>query len=301
MSSKENVMPVPVVQMPDLIDAGDPDDFVSEVSLPKHADRLTSSGSLVDDLFGDGSTADLRHTENGNDDPFADVSFHVAEDKQHDDIFSGLTVDGKGAEKQIVDKDSGMVDLFSCNSDLLQEPETNPTDVHNLMGGLSLDSTVEGEKHPRSHGVPFMGDSFTDAFRQSSQIPVNQSSQMPAYGALNGGLGSNSFFPMAPMQYNMPPNMMLNPAFATQPLNYGAMGAFIAQQQLLYQNLGNLNTGYGHTVANSLDASQSSPLPDIFQLSNNPVQSHTAGLSNSKKEDTKAFDFISVSPSSFIQ
>ena len=38
----------------------------------------------------------------------------------------------------------------------------------------------------------------------------------------------------------------------------------------------------------------SSALPDIFQLSNNSVQSHGLIMNSSKKEETKAFDFISV-------
>ena len=296
-------MPVPSVQMPDLIDTGDPDDFASGPSMQKHVDQnignLTSAGSLVDDLFGDSPISGLSNSENrSEDDPFADVSFHVAEEKQHDDIFSGLTCDDKIAENdQIVGKESGLLDVFSSNSDhFLQEPENNKKHVHDLMAGLSLNGTVQEKNQPGASGVPFMGASFVDGINQSSQIHTSQSSQqMPTNGTINGGLGPNSFFPMGPMQYNVPPNMMFNPAFVTQPMNYGAMGAFIAQQQLLFQNLGNLNSGYGLSVGNAMDGGHSSPLPDIFQPSNNPVQNHAAVLTISKKEDTKAFDFISVS------
>ena len=294
-------MPVLAVQMPDLIDTGDPDDFASEPSIQKPVDQnignLTSDGSLVDDLFGGGPISGVNNSENrSEEDPFADVSFHVTEEKQHDDIFSGLTCDDKIAENdQIVGKESGLLDFFSSNSDhFLQEPENNKKNVNDLMAGLSLNGTVQEKNQPGVSGVPFMGTSFVDGINQSSQIHMNQSSQMPTNGALNGGFGSNSFSPMAPMQYNMPPNMMFNPAFATHPMNYGAMGAFIAQQQLLFQNLGNLNTGYGNSVGNAMDGGHSSPLPDIFQPSNNPVQNHAAVLTSSKKEDTKAFDFISV-------
>lgn len=297
--SSAKTMPVEPVHMPDLIDTGDPDDINIESSVEKHTNHNIgnpiSSGSLVDDLFGDGPAVGLNGSENrSEDDPFADVSFHVTEEKQHDDIFCGLTVDDKsGEDEKIIGEKSVLVDIFSSNSDLLQEAATNNTNMHDLMADLSLNGTVQ-EKKQASSGVPFMGASFVDGINQSSQIPVSQSNQIPTIGALNGGLGSNSFFPLASMQYSMPPNMMFNPAFATQPMNYGAMGAFIAQQQLLFQNIGSLNAaGYGHAVGNAMDGGHSSPLPDVFQLSNNPVQSNTAVLTNSKKEDTKAFDFIS--------
>lgn len=292
-------LPVPPVQMPDLIDTADPDDFGSEPSTHKHVDQnignLTSSGSLVDDLFGDGPTAGLSNSANmTEDDPFADVSFHVNEDTQHDDIFSGLTVDGQRAEnEQTIGKQSGVPDVFSSNPDLLQDPETNTRDVHDLMAGLSLNGAFQEKKHPGPSGVPFIGASFVDGIHQPGQLPTSQSNESPMNGSLNGGLSSNSFFPMAPVQYNIPQNIMFNPALATQTMNYSAMGAFIAQQQLLFQNLGNLNTGYGHAVGPVADGGHSSALPDIFQLSTNPVQGHTAILSNPKKEDTKAFDFIS--------
>ncbi|KAJ6800037.1 VHS domain-containing protein-like [Iris pallida] len=99
---------------------------------------------------------------------------------------------------------------------------------------------------------------------------------------------------MASMQYNVPPNMMFNPAFATQQMNYGAMGSFISQQQLLFQNLGNINTDYGVATGAANEVGYASPLQDIIQLSNNLVQSHGQVLTSSKKEETRAFDFISV-------
>ncbi|ONK69019.1 uncharacterized protein A4U43_C05F18440 [Asparagus officinalis] len=287
--SNTRPMPVPAVQMPDLIDTSDANDYGTESLTQKHVDQnignLTTSGSLVDDLFGDGPVAGLNSSENrSKDDPFADVSFHVTEEKQLDDIFSRLTVDvNKSENEQKVNKEFGLLDAFSSNSDLLlQESETKTSNDHDLMTGLSLNSNVLEKNQP------FIRTSFVDTINLSSQMPTNQSSQGTVSSALNGGLGSNSLFPMAAIQYNMPQTMMFNPSYTNQPMNYAAIGAFIAQQQLLFQNVGNINAGYGHAVDGSHSA-----LPDIFQLSKNPVQNHATTLTSSK-EDTKAFDFILV-------
>ncbi|KAJ6795519.1 VHS domain-containing protein-like isoform X1 [Iris pallida] len=288
--------PVPAVQMPDLIDTGEPDDFGTEASIQKQVDQgiweVPSSGSLVDvdDLLGSGPNADPSTNGNrGEDDPFVDVSFHVTEDEQHDDIFLGLTVDDKifdHESKTAHSNESAVFDIFSSNDDnFLQQKGTDKNNVHELMSGLSLNGTVQEHKQPGASGS-FLGVSVDES---------SQSSQVHANGALNGSLGSNAYYPMVPVQYNMPSNMMFNPAFATQQMNYGAMGAFIAQQQLLFQNLGNINTGYGMAsgAVNEVAYATPSPLPDIFQLSNNMVQSHGQVITSTKKEETKAFDFIS--------
>ncbi|ONK68473.1 uncharacterized protein A4U43_C05F12010 [Asparagus officinalis] len=149
------------------------------------------------------------------------------------------------------------------------------------MAGLSLNSNVlENNQH-------FIGTSFVDTINLSSQMPTNQSSQGPVSSAINGGLCSNSLFPMATMLYNMPLTMMLNQSYTNQPMNYAAMGAFIAQQLLLFQIVGNINACYEHAVDGSHSA-----LPEIFQLSKKTVKIHAT--TTSSKEDTKAFDFILV-------
>ncbi|KAJ6811180.1 VHS domain-containing protein-like isoform X1 [Iris pallida] len=283
--------PLPVVEMPDLIDTGEPDDFVTEASTPKQVDQsigeLTSSGSLVDDLFGSDPIADMStNGSRSEDDPFSDVSFHVTGDKQQDDLFSGLTLDDKRYDhetKTAHSSESAVFDVFGSNNEnFLQEKETDKNNVHELMSGLTLKGTVQDNKQPGASGI------FSGASIDVSQ----QSGSMYANGAFSAGFGPSTYYPVPPMQYNMPPNMMLNPAFATQQVNYGAMGAFIAQQQLLFQNLGNMNTGYGQVTGAANDGGYSSSLPDIFQLPNNLVQSH-GPVTSSKKEETKAFDFIS--------
>ncbi|MBA0829344.1 hypothetical protein Goarm_013955, partial [Gossypium armourianum] len=73
-------------------------------------------------------------------------------------------------------------------------------------------------------------------------------------------------------------------------MNYGAMGSFFAQQQLLatmfnLQQFGNLNAqnaGINHVSSGS---NGGSPLPNIFQ-SNLPTQTASSMINNSKEEYT---------------
>lgn len=291
-------MPASIIQMPDLIDTGDLDDHGNEVSTQKQGDQstgnLTQPASLVDDLFGDVPVAGLSTTGGKNeDDPFADVSFHVTEDKEHDDLFSGLTVDDKKSDIELnlpASSMSELLNVFGVNSgQLLQDAGAEKKDVNDLMAGLALNGIGQDTKQRGPAGATggaFPGFTFLDGSSQPSQLPPN--------GSLNGILGSNALYAQAPIHYGISPNIMFDPAFASQPMNYGAIGAFIAQQQLLFQNLGNLNTGFGHVAGNANEGGYSSPLPDIFQFSNTSVQSNGPIMNSSKKEETKAFDFISV-------
>lgn len=295
--SDAKAVPAPIVHMPDLIDTGDPDDQGNEASTQKLGDQstgnLTSPTPLVDDIFEGDLISGLGTTEGRNeDDPFADVSFHVTEDKERDDLFSGLTVDDKKSNIEpnlLADNESELLDVFGVNSgQLLQDTGADKKNVNDLMAGLTLNGMAQDNKQPGpagASGCAFPGVTFLDGSSQAGQLPTN--------GAFTGILGSNTLYARAPLQYGMPPNVMFNPAFAAQPMNYGTMGSFIAQQQLLFQNLGNLNSGFGH-VAGNANGGYSSPLPDVFQLSNNSVQSHGPIMNSSKKEETKAFDFISV-------
>ncbi|RWW89257.1 hypothetical protein BHE74_00001802 [Ensete ventricosum] len=290
--SNGKVKPAPVVQMPDLIDTGELDDYGSRDSMEKQheqcAAKLKPSGSFVDDLFESDSIADLSTTDKNQDDPFADVSFHVTVDKEQNDLFSGLTVDDKKSDIALnfpEIKNPDLLDVFGANSEQLEEEAGKVrSNVQNLMAGLTLNSMIQENEQPGvvgASGGAFSGLGFLPNSSQPSQMPTN------------GAMDVNAMYPQVPMQYGISPNIMFNQSFASQSMNYGTMGAFIAQQQLLLQNLGSLNSGFGHTTGNAMERSNSFPFPDIFQLSNNPVQSH-ASVVTSPKAETKAFDFISV-------
>lgn len=288
--SEAQTKPSSTVQLPDLIDTGDllDDQIPTETLMQDNTSNNHNTNQTIDDLFGtvaptipdistspfaDISTdniADISNTPTSNGtDPFADVSFHVNDDKEpKDDLFSGLTVDE-------------LPDIFGD----ISPKSADQSNVNDLMAGLNINDSI-------SQG---------------------QSNQPLTSGAPNSALGLNSLYTQAPPSQlnNVPPQFMLNPAFLAQQMNvnYGAMGAFVAQQQQILQNLGGYNPALGAdiNISNSnmgfggidggfgTSGGLNSPFPDIFQTSNNPAQSHVAMMGNSKKEETKAFDFVSVS------
>lgn len=298
----------PTFQMPDLIDTSGPEDFniTEDFAKPQSTEPIvspkTATRPIIDDLFSDGLGSGPSPSEHNND-PFADVSFHTNENKeQSPDIFSGLSVDqpkpnavpfaanGNGPE---------LFDVFGSNSEVPQLSE-NKQDVIDVMAALSIN---EG-----SSAIPQNGNSSA-AFSKNffSGSTVNPSQEAPN-NVLNGMLGpqptgvnGNGMFPLGPMAYNIPPGFMFNPAFVSQPLNYEAMSSHLAQQQqqLLatmsnFHQMGNLqsqSSGADFSVGN-MGMQSSSPLPDIFNPTL-PNQTPTSLMNSSKKEDTKAFDFIS--------
>ncbi|PIA64792.1 hypothetical protein AQUCO_00100336v1 [Aquilegia coerulea] len=291
-----------VVQMPDLIDTGDSDDYfgtddaTNKQSETSATNLMTSTRPVIDDLFGDSSVTDISaNGQKNEEDPFADVSFHSSnEDKpQVDDIFSGLTIDDKqsanGNHVPVNKNRPEAMDIFGPSFEPLQELGIHKNGVHDLVGGLSNNETPFDMK---SQGV-FAG--ATSNAQPNHQVPNTALNDI--FSSQMTGMNQNAMFPMGPMQYNMPPNIMFNQALASQPINYGAMGTFLAQQQLLatmsnFQPMGNFsaqaNAGVDHFSGNNSEGA----LPDIFNP-NIPVQTPSTMLNNSKKEETKAFDFIS--------
>ncbi|KAJ0612133.1 putative VHS domain, ENTH domain, tepsin, ENTH/VHS domain, AP-4 complex accessory subunit Tepsin [Helianthus annuus] len=260
---------IPKIQMPDLIDTNDPNGNENENNAPVSL----STTSLMDDFFGDSGTDVHNNQSVNNDDPFTDVSFHGQNDtEQHEpvDIFSGLATVDKSSETQ-----PELFDLFGSKDN-----------VNDLMSGLSIN---ENESSPSQDG-PAQKESLETAFSDSSHSTTNLNPQMNDVLSnmlqfQGHGMNPNPMMlnPMDPSTYN---TMMLNPMlFGSQQINYAAMSNLLAQQQFLstMNNLQSQNLG---------PASSSSAFPDIF----NPViatQPPTSTMNSSKKDDTKAFDFIS--------
>nr|CAB3475640.1 unnamed protein product [Digitaria exilis] len=297
--SAAKAMPPPV-QMPDLIDTGDQDDLRTQSSGQESNGQNTGNNayvSSVDDLLGGEPIADTTAAIDSNgSDPFADVSFHEAETKETNDLFSGLIVEEESSASMHDSSSSNkneLPDIFGSSPDpFSQGSVTEQGSVNDLMAGLNLNGT--GQAQPAVKAEPnsnLNGSQFFDTNNQSSQ-----SSHMAGAAALNGILGQNSFYQQqqVPLQYSLPQHMMLNQSFPGQQLNYSAMGILLAQQQQLLQNFGNFNAGLGNSSFNSMmNSGNASVLPDIFNSTNQP-QNHVAVMSNSKKDDTKAFDFVLV-------
>ncbi|XP_031384664.1 protein MODIFIED TRANSPORT TO THE VACUOLE 1-like [Punica granatum] len=286
------------VEMPNLIDTGDSDsdnifgtDDSAKKIIDQNAENPTTHSPLIDDLFGGGVDFSTGPSLLQNDDdPFADVSFHTNEGRDHaDDIFNGMNVsESQGAAVDRVTTNTNGIELFDSFGSSPKVPlgqEVRKDDVTDLIAGLSINE--DASKTNTQNGTSIL-----------EKYPANQVSNdaiSNLLGSQASGIGANgtSFIPS-----NLLPGMMLNPAFVPQAMNYGPMGNFFNQQQLLatmahFQNLGNL-------TAQNVSASQAtgnldgyaSPFPDIFQ-SNFPNQTPTSTMNNLKKEDTKAFDFIS--------
>ncbi|KAL2338048.1 hypothetical protein Fmac_012494 [Flemingia macrophylla] len=288
-----------VAELPDLIDTGDSNDYHgSDDTLKSSTDQnianLTSPTPPVDDLFGDfsGSITAVQEPKN-DDDPFADVSFHTSENKEHaDDLFSGMTVgDDKLSERESHRQgnisDPQLIDIFSSNSEQGNHKEL----VTDLMAGLSMDDNPSSTRQ-KGTSPSLQSESLFSGL--NNHIPDNTSG-----GILNSqpmGFNANPMFPTGPLPYNLQPGFALNQPYLSQPLNYGAMGTLLAQQQFLatmanFQHLSNVNLR-DDGFAQMAGPNGSSPLPDIFQPSLQ-TQTPASMINTSKKEETKAFDFIS--------
>ncbi|GLT66291.1 hypothetical protein SLA2020_386620 [Shorea laevis] len=298
------------VCMPDLIDTGDSDDyFGTQYSTEKLDDQNAANPTpalpLIDDLLGDRMDSGLStHKQKNDDDPFADVSFHAGEAKENvDDLFSGMTIDGKlaanGNHIAADKKASELFDIFGTSTNRPLEQENQKIDVNDLMAGLS---TTTNEKSSNMKQKGSSSEALSEnIFADINIHTIHQASNDALSGVLSSqtaGMNANPMFPSGAMQYNIPAGLMLNQAFSHQPLNYAAMGNLFAQQQLLVtmsnlQHLANLNAqNSGISNGSGTNGGYSSPLPDVFQ-SNFPNQAPTSLMNISKKEETRAFDFIS--------
>ncbi|PNY05110.1 VHS domain-containing protein [Trifolium pratense] len=287
-----------VAELPDLIDTGDSNDNTANTTNEQSIGNLTSSAPLVDDLFGDISgSIGASHEVKNDDDPFADVSFHSGESKeQADDLFSGMTVGvdkpvDQWSHKQGIQSDPQLFDVFASGS----EQGNHNASFGDLMGGLSIDENTSSTAKQKGTYSAVQSESLFSGL--NNHTPENTLGGMLGSQAQPVGFNGNPLFPTGHLPYNMQPGIMLNQPYPSQPLNYGAMGTLLAQQQLLatmanFQHLSNVNMR-DDGVAQMVGPNGNSPLPDIFQP-NFASQTPSSMINNSKKEDnTKAFDFIS--------
>ncbi|KAK4477729.1 hypothetical protein RD792_016986 [Penstemon davidsonii] len=291
--------------MPDLIDTGGPDDLLAAEdsenaeSEPRNTTATASTGPLIDDLFGDSfGGVEGTNTQKLDDDPFADVSFHSIQDKDHSiDLFSGM-VGGESVVKEVNilphKTESEPFDFFNSSSVVSQEHGNSRNDVNDLMDSLSINGNGKQSGSIAERGSENVG-SVSNIYHDN-KIPIDiLNSGLPSQAA---GMNANPMLSSSgAMAYNFPSGLMFNPAFASQQMNYGAMGSIFAQQQQLlatmanFQQLGNLQPNTSINAA-EYKGGNSAALPDIF----NPgmaMQPPTSLMNDSKREDTKAFDFIS--------
>ncbi|CAN0858695.1 Protein MODIFIED TRANSPORT TO THE VACUOLE 1 [Linum grandiflorum] len=306
-NSGKSVTAVSSVQIPDLIDTRESDDFLkadgpTEMLNDQVIANVPAASPFTHDLLGDSLGPSGNSTEQKNEeDPFADVSFHSGESNaQAADLFSGMNFDDKQSsdDNQVAANGPEPFDIFGSGGTLKSSQENSKTDVNDLLAGMSISEGVK--QQVSSPSIQFEGTTSNLGNYQSQQVSNDGLKNMVG-GSQLGMMNGSTMFPSA-MQYGMPPGMMLNPALAGQsiPVNYGAMGGFLTQQQLVaamsnLQQLSNLNAHNNNSHGNASQANgSSSALPDIFHPSF-PNQTPTSTMSSSKKEESKAFDFITVS------
>ncbi|CAI9763394.1 unnamed protein product [Fraxinus pennsylvanica] len=283
--------------VPDLMDTGDPDDLLGvENSTKTQSDQIienpaTSAAPLIDDIFGDSFRADESTNEHKyGDDPFADVSFHTNNDMDHAvDLFSGMTVGKSGAtEAHVATRKTGSepFDILSSNSEASQDQGNSRKDIHDLMTGLSINGND-----------PFAKQSGSSAEKHAENVGSVSNDVFNTLNSQANGVNANPMFPLDAMAYNFPPGLTFNPSLVSQPMANNSMGNLFAQQQFLatmsnFQQLGNLQPRAGVSHAAGYNGGFSSPFPDIFNPIN-ATQAPSSVMNDSKKEETKAFDFIS--------
>ncbi|EOA32412.1 hypothetical protein CARUB_v10015684mg [Capsella rubella] len=300
MSSSDNtVKREAAVDLPDLIDTGYSDytteDILNQPNIIDTGSTVATAAPLMDDdWFGDSTDTGMGSSEKKNDDdPFADVSFHPNEEKESaDDLFSGMTVGEKSAAGD-GNHVPELFDMFGSTANLEAEPKESKN-INDLMASFSIDENNSNQKGSSSSTLP--DNLFAMPSTTSHQGPENPVGGI--VGSQNPGFIQNSMLPGGVMPFNFPPGMMMNPAFA-QPMNYAAMASLLAQQQQYlgnisnFQQFGNLNAqGSGNVHSMGTSGGNQSALPDIFQP-NFANQAPTSTMNGSKKEDTRAFDFIS--------
>lgn len=308
-SEKSSKAEKTVVEMPDLIDTGDNDLLVADdpnevrSDQPVAAAKSSSASPLIDDLFGGDMSSTLGTSEHRpDDDPFADVSFHAGDDGgKGTDLFAGMTV-GENSNASISTPSGGSGDPFHIfgSSEPLQKKEIRDSDVNILMAGLSINENGS-MLNQKATSPAVLPESF---FPDSSSNPGAQALNQPLGSGLdtqNTSVNANAMLPVGAIPFNMPPGMLFNQFYPQQALNFGAMGGLLAQQQQQLmaamanlQSLGgfNLQSIAAGNAAGTLGGDSSSPYPDIFNA-NLPAQTPTVTMNASKKEETKAFDFIS--------
>lgn len=285
------------VQMPDLIDTSD-SDYIDGTNDSTHTQGAENTGSStkeathsIYDLLGDNVGSGVSISEERNDDdPFADVSFHSGQGPDStDDIFKGLTIGDKpDANQNHVTINESRPDLFDIfgSSDISSEQVNQRNDVNALMAGLSVNES-------EVKGIPGMpSEAILSDFKSNPGYQVTNDTLDGMVGSQVTGISPNAMPLSSSLPFSIPPGMMFNPAFPSQPINYVAMSNFLAQQQLLanmsnFQLNGNMNA---QSVGSSYVTSNASPFPDIFQA-NFPTQAPNL-MGSDLKEETKAFDFI---------
>lgn len=289
--------------MPDLLDTSDSHDLLGEGDSQKaETERSTvalepSTAPLIDDLLSDNiGGGDSTNWQKVDDDPFADVSFYTTHDKDHEaDFFSDMAVNKLETRKAPVAAnrtEPEPFDFFDSRPEVSQELENAAKDVNDAMGKLSLNRNEPFMEQNRSAAEKSM-----EHVHSASGIHQETNIYNSMLNRESASQAAAPMFPLGAMGYTLPPGLMYNPALASQAMNNIAMENLFAQPQFLaawnFQQLGHLQSSTGFSSAGS-NVGNSSAFPDVFN-STVAAQPPISLMNDPKRENSKAFDFISVS------
>lgn len=295
-----------VAELPDLIDTGDLNENHGTCDTTKSTNgqniaNLTPSTPqpLADDLFGNYNDSGVASNElKSDDDAFADVSFHSDDNKEQADIFSRMTA----ADEKLghhVSRGLGIRNEPESFGILASNPRhgNNGPFVDDLLAGMSINENISSTKQ-KATSPTMQSESLFSGLDNHVSHPGPDNGIVSRLGSQAAGFNVNSTYPSGHQPHTTQPGILLNQPYSSQPLNYGAMGNLLAQQQFLatianFQHLNNANKHDASTAQNA-GPNGKTPLPDIFQ-SKFSTQNPSLMINGSKKEETKAFDFISVS------
>lgn len=256
-----------------------------------------STAPLIDDLlmdtFGGG---DSTHWQKVDDDPFADVSFHTGHDTGRGaDFFSNMAVnklETRKAPGTANRTESEPFDFFDLRSEVSQELENAAKDVNDSMGKLCINGNEPFIDQNRS-----VTEKSPERDHSASSIHKENNIYNSMLDREFASQAAAPMFPLGAMGYNLPPGLMSNPALASHAMNNIAMENIFVQPQFLaawnFQQLGHLQSSTGFSSGGS-NVGNSSAFPDVFN-STVAAQPPTSLMNDLKREDSKAFDFISVS------
>ncbi|MCO5570942.1 hypothetical protein L7F22_024672 [Adiantum nelumboides] len=299
-------------EMPDLIDTGGLDSSTSEEKVSQASmagdvagNAISNASAAAGDLLGEVLWAGDAEaiTETSSEDAFAGVSFYASDkgaDHLNDGLFSGLSLNKPSSEDAVL---NGFHENKEATTNIKQ-----PISSDSLMDLLGSASLKESQSEALLNGPAQISGSFlqptgvqipdhghSDPYQMLGSLSNPQIIQM-TLPSLNSQMASTNSSVLRPL------GMFSNyhaPMFVPQ--NFGAQlsgSAFLQHQQfsggmVRPQGLNMGTFGMNGGTLQGLGGS-SRIMGDAFDFSGNASSHYTAAADSEKRENSKAFDFISV-------
>lgn len=263
------------------------------------SDNSSSANTKEPDLFSGLDMDSGRRAENGG----AVEGSGQWRGDEGNGLFEGLSV--TNSTSSTAASQDNLVDLMGSLSTGNGNPNANTKKSNEKLPSFaSLDRPVQ--QQPTN--VPMMPSNFGGAANLPNLYQTPQPQQRVVGGVqAQAQAGGFPVTGMAPQMYFIPPNnaqfgipgafptnVMLQPGFQTGPVNYAGMNVAFAQQQQFTPGFPAVpRYGGGVQPSNSNGGGGFQPsYSDNFDFSGDPSSRYVSVAESMKKEDNKAFDFI---------